>query len=222
MPRFGEGRDLFDEVESNTFGLDGVRVRCYLGQIAEALAFLHHNGIVHRDVKDENVIIDEHAMVQLIDFGSATRIRPGRMFDTFSGTLDYAPAEILEGRPYAGPPQDIWSFGIVAFVLLCGECPFRDGTEACEGLAEGSRPLELLRHFCRTDADDFEGHPAEFMDDEPESADPDGGGASRDAMDLIQQCLQLDPDKRPSAAQIMHHRFIIGSSGWTGTSRPAV
>lgn len=221
MPRFGDGRDLFDEVESNTFGLDDIRVRCYLGQIAEALAFLHKNGFVHRDVKDENVIIDEHCMIQLIDFGSAARIRTGRMFDTFSGTLDYAPAEILEGKPYAGPPQDIWSFGIVAFVLVCGECPFRDGTEACEGLVEGSRPLELLRHFCH---DDYmsDGIPSDPLDDVFDSADPDGGGTSNDVMDLIQQCLQLDPDKRPSAAEVMHHRFIIGSSGWTGTSRHAM
>ena len=86
---------------------------------------------------------------------------------------------------------------------------------------EGSRPLELLRHFCH---DDYmsDGIPSDPLDDVFDSADPDGGGTSNDVMDLIQQCLQLDPDKRPSAAEVMHHRFIIGSSGWTGTSRHAM
>lgn len=222
MPRFGEGRDLFDEVESCLFGLDMTHVRCYLGQLAEALAILHANSLVHRDIKDENVIIDSHAMIQLIDFGSAARLRAGRMFDTFSGTLDYAAAEILEGKPYAGPPQDVWAFGVVAFVLVCGECPFRDGTEACEGLKENSRPLDLLRRVCNyssgTENDGI------FLNDDdavPTDHRPAvaGDSAAHDVTDLIQQCLLLNPDERPTASDLLAHRFIRGPGGWLGANR---
>jgi serine/threonine protein kinase len=224
MPRFGEGRDLFDEVESCLFGLDMTHARCYLGQLAEALAFLHANSFVHRDVKDENVIIDNHAMVQLIDFGSAARLRAGRMFDTFSGTLDYAAAEILEGKPYAGPPQDVWAFGVVAFVLVCGECPFRDGTEACEGLKENSRPLNLLHRVCRYSSDG-KNDEMFFNDDDTTHTDQlsaeAGDPAVHDVMDLIQQCLLLNPDERPTASDLLAHRFIRGPDGWLSADRRA-
>jgi len=56
--------------------------------VADALAFLHEHSIVHRDIKDENVVLDPDGNVRLIDFGSAAYIKDGRFFDTFSGTLE--------------------------------------------------------------------------------------------------------------------------------------
>ena len=88
MPRFGIGQDLFDRVEGEPDGLPSYEVRSLLGQISDGLAFLHQQGIVHRDIKDENVILDGEGHCQLIDFGSAAHWKPGRMWDTFSGTLD--------------------------------------------------------------------------------------------------------------------------------------
>ena len=111
MPRFGTGQDLFDYVESQPHGLTTRHVRCIFGQLADGLRFLHANNIVHRDVKDENVILDGNGHIQLIDFGSAAHIHTrstgsaanaNRLFDTFSGTLDYAAAEILRGEKYGG------------------------------------------------------------------------------------------------------------------------
>jgi protein-serine/threonine kinase len=86
--RFGDGRDLFDHVDAFPQGLDVSEVRSTLGQIASAVAFLHSHNIVHRDIKDENVILDGRGGVQLIDFGSAAYVKDGRKFDTFSGTLE--------------------------------------------------------------------------------------------------------------------------------------
>jgi hypothetical protein len=102
--------------------------------VAEALAFLHARGVVHRDIKDENVIVSVPGFTaQLADFGSAAFYPPalpdGR-FDTFSGTLDFAPPEILKGIPYEGPPQDIWSLGCLLFTLWTGENPFKTPREA--------------------------------------------------------------------------------------------
>ncbi|KAE8210497.1 hypothetical protein CF327_g5638 [Tilletia walkeri] len=148
MPCFGRGQDLFDFVEAAPEGLPSAQVRSILGQVADALRHLHANNIVHRDIKDENVILDGAGNAQLIDFGSAAHVRPGRLFDTFSGTLDYAAAEILRGEKYGGKEQDVWALGVVAYVLLCGETPFWNGEEAIAGLTEGTRAAAALDDRC--------------------------------------------------------------------------
>ena len=75
-------------------------------KIAEAIAYLHTNGVLHRDIKDENVIINEHFDIKLIDFGSATFHRPGYHFTTFYGTVEYCSPEVLEGNPYEGKKRE--------------------------------------------------------------------------------------------------------------------
>lgn len=218
MPRFGDGQDLFDYVESSPFGLDPSDIRSFLGQVCDVIAYMHANSIVHRDIKDENVILDRFGMTQLIDFGSAARLRTNRQFDTFSGTMDYAAAEIIQGKKYSGPPQDIWAFGVMAYVLVCGECPFRDAQEATEGLSPDSRPMQVLRHFCfqarRSSNDSSSTTHSEFSREER-----DGGGSLRQIFDLICQCLQIDPEQRPSAQELLQHRFLQGAAGWLGVER---
>ncbi|GLB36195.1 putative this protein promotes the GTP-dependent binding of aminoacyl-tRNA to the A-site of ribosomes during protein biosynthesis [Lyophyllum shimeji] len=125
--------DLFDLVEAFPQGLPASSIRTYLGQIADALEFLHSQGIVHRDVKDENVVLGPAGRCILIDFGSSGLVRKNG-WDTFSGTLDYAGPEILRGERYHGKEQDVWAFGVVGYVLLVGECPFMTAEETQEGL----------------------------------------------------------------------------------------
>ena len=208
MPRFGNGQDLFNYVESSPYGLEPQQVRNFLGQVADVIAFMHANGVVHRDIKDENVILDSYGMVQLIDFGGAARVRPDAMFDTFSGTMDYAAVEILRGEKYTGPPQDVWAFGVLGYVLVCGECPFADVDEASTALSPGSRALLVLQHFCHEQS-----HDTSSDDDIPSS---DGGGYLSQLCDLICQCLQSDPLLRPPANAILQHAFLSGEHGWNG------
>ncbi|RIB02649.1 kinase-like domain-containing protein [Gigaspora rosea] len=92
--------------------------------VARAIQHLHHRNIVHRDIKDENVILDENGNVQLIDFGSSAYIKAGKKYDTFCGTIDYAAPEVLTGKKYDGPPQDIWALGILLYTLIYKENPF--------------------------------------------------------------------------------------------------
>jgi serine/threonine protein kinase len=224
----GAGQDLFDFVESAPDGLSTVEVRTIFGQVADGVRFLHANSIVHRDLKDENVILDfrhgrPHA--QIIDFGSAAHVRAGRLFDTFSGTLDYAAAEILRGEQYGGREQDVWALGVVGYVLLCGDCPFWNGDEAVEGLAPASRAATALRERCmlgeaRPGGGGGGGGAGEDtalpLGEHGDKAADDGGGRLHDAADLIAQCLQLDPAARPTAQQVCEHRFLVGHAGWHG------
>ena len=233
MPCFGRGQDLFDFVEGAPDGLDARHVRCICGQVADGLRYLHAHNIVHRDIKDENVILDGKGHAQIIDFGSAAHIKPGRLFDTFSGTLDYAAAEILQGEKYGGKEQDVWAFGVVLYVLMCGECPFWNGEEAVAGLVPGSRAALALQERCMMGdvVRDGEGAVDDGLGDTDEQltrhtttqrewgdkGQPDGGGKLSDAADLIQQCLSLQPSDRPTADEICQHRFLVGHRGWRGS-----
>ncbi|WVR06255.1 hypothetical protein IAU60_003285 [Kwoniella sp. DSM 27419] len=204
MPRFGTGLDLFDHVESSPSGLNPFEVRSLVGQLADAVRFLHANGIVHRDIKDENVILDGNGRCQLIDFGSAAHWRPGKRWDTFSGTLHYASPEILRGEMYGGKEQDIWALGVVGYVLLVGETPFSDlPDEVLEGLSPHSRAYEVLDERCGATHSD-------------EGAEEDGGGRLADAADLVKRCLELEMADRPSAEVLVDHRYLKGQGGWAG------
>lgn len=116
------GMDLFDYIELNT-NMDERECIAISLQVARALKHLHELDIVHRDIKDENVVIDRSGWVKLIDFGSANYCRNGP-FDTFHGTLDYASPEAIEGKPYMGKEQDVWACGILFYTLIYKENPF--------------------------------------------------------------------------------------------------
>ncbi|OBZ86147.1 Serine/threonine-protein kinase ppk6 [Choanephora cucurbitarum] len=109
MKMFGtSSMDLFDYIELNE-KIPETEVKNIFRQVALAVEHIQSLRVVHRDIKDENILLDETGCVHLIDFGSAAYFRKGRTFDTFGGTLDYCAPEILKGMPYEGPPQDIWS-----------------------------------------------------------------------------------------------------------------
>ena len=124
-------------------------------------------------------------------------------------SLDYASPEILRGEFYTGKEQDVWAYGVVAYVLLVGECPFATAADAQAGLAAGSRAWAALEARCG-------GEDKEGKDGEEE----DGGGALCDAAELVRQCLQVDIAARPTAEGILASRFLNGRGGW-GKDRAA-
>ncbi|KAI8375970.1 uncharacterized protein BYT42DRAFT_572947 [Radiomyces spectabilis] len=131
MPLHGDGMDLFDYIELKPHMAES-EIKSIFRQVAEAVQHLHDHSIVHRDIKDENVIIDDAGVVRLIDFGSAAYMKAGRRFDTCVGTLDYSSPEVLRGQTYEGPPQDIWSLGILLYTLIFRETPFYSVDEILE------------------------------------------------------------------------------------------
>lgn len=204
MPRYGTGVDLFDRVENQPDGLDPFEVRSLLGQLADAVRFLHSNGIVHRDIKDENVILDGSGRCQLIDFGSSAHWRPGKRWDTFSGTLHYASPEILRGEMYGGKEQDIWALGVVGYVLLVGETPFSElPDEVLKGLTADSSAEAALHARCGGSHRN-------------EGREEDGGGRLEDAADFVRRCLEMELADRPNADVLCQHKYLRGEGGWTG------
>lgn len=95
-------------------------------QIASALDYCHRNSIVHRDLKIENILISKTGDIKIIDFGLSNLFSPRALLKTFCGSLYFAAPELLQARQYTGPEVDVWSFGIVLYVLVCGKVPFDD------------------------------------------------------------------------------------------------
>src|SRR4051812_33545315 len=95
-------------------------------QIASALDYCHRNSIVHRDLKIENILISKTGDIKIIDFGLSNLFSPLGHLKTFCGSLYFAAPELLQAKQYTGPEVDIWSFGIVLYVLVCGKVPFDD------------------------------------------------------------------------------------------------
>ncbi|KAG2127201.1 hypothetical protein DEU56DRAFT_982742 [Suillus clintonianus] len=100
------------------------------GQLALAVAYLHEKGIVHRDLKLENVLLDERCRVKLGDFGFTREYDRGVYMETFCGSTGYAAPEMLQGKRYLGPEVDVWSMGVILYCLLTGTLPFDDDDEA--------------------------------------------------------------------------------------------
>jgi len=141
------GGELFDYlVEKGRLSEDETRL--IFGQLCLAVAYLHENNIVHRDLKLENVLLDERCRVKLGDFGFTREFERGTFMETFCGTTGYAAPEMLQGKKYQGPgvfrevfrdfmPKtfgvtevDVWSLGIILYTLLTGTLPFDDDDEA--------------------------------------------------------------------------------------------
>nr|XP_060623931.1 PAS domain-containing serine/threonine-protein kinase isoform X1 [Anolis sagrei ordinatus] len=123
MEKHGSGLDLFTFID-NQPDLDEPLASYIFRQLVSAVSYLRCQNILHRDIKDENIIIAEDFTIKLIDFGSAAYLEPGKLFYTFCGTIEYCSPEVLSGNPYLGPELEMWSLGITLYTIIFGENPF--------------------------------------------------------------------------------------------------
>ncbi|ESO12944.1 hypothetical protein HELRODRAFT_63833, partial [Helobdella robusta] len=117
--------DLIRKVKRLTEPASGIWFR----QITDAVEYMHSVGVVHRDLKCENLLIDSQFAIKIIDFGFArTNMLPMngayKLSETFCGSYAYACPEILTGTPYVSQMADIWSIGVILYVFVIGELPF--------------------------------------------------------------------------------------------------
>ncbi|XP_042885622.1 serine/threonine-protein kinase SIK3-like isoform X3 [Penaeus japonicus] len=173
--------ELFDYVVNNGRMIEK-EARAKFMQIVAALRYCHKRGIVHRDLKAENLLLDKDLNIKLADFGFSNFYTPGVLLSTWCGSPPYAAPELFEGKAYDGPKADIWSLGVILYVLVCGYLPFDANT------------LHTLRSIVV--AGKF--RIPFFMSAECEN--------------LITKMLQVDPERRLSIERIMQHKWITQES----------
>ena len=179
-----QGADLFDYLQSRDFNLGEERVRDIAFQLASGLKYLHSYGIVHRDLKLENIMMTDNSnksIPKLVDFGLAKMIGPSEKAEEPFGTLGYVAPEILSKKPYSHQ-CDIWSLGCILYALLCSSLPFDHDSQK-----------ETIRMTC----------------DDPVTFDsPQWKSYSRNCIDLISKLLIKKPEERITLTQMMNHPWF--------------
>ncbi|KAF2083849.1 kinase-like protein, partial [Saccharata proteae CBS 121410] len=172
------GDELYNHL-LKTGPMDPAKVQKIFTQLVGAVSYVHGKSCVHRDLKLENILLDKHENVKLVDFGF-TREYEGKSnyLSTWCGTYCYCAPEMLKLEKYAGEKVDVWSLGIILYALLCGELPF--------------------------DEDDENDTKMRILKEEPKYPDrmPQG------ARELIKSLLSKRPLLRPSLADILQHPWL--------------
>uniref|UniRef100_A0A8D0GIA4 non-specific serine/threonine protein kinase n=1 Tax=Sphenodon punctatus TaxID=8508 RepID=A0A8D0GIA4_SPHPU len=182
VTEYASGGEIFDHLVAHG-RMAEKEARRKFKQIVAAVHFCHCRNIVHRDLKAENLLLDANLNIKIADFGFSNIFTPGQLLKTWCGSPPYAAPELFEGKEYDGPKVDIWSLGVVLYVLVCGALPFDGST------------LQNLR--ARVLSGKF--RIPFFMSTECEH--------------LIRHMLVLDPSKRLSMEQICKHKWMkLGES----------
>ena len=119
------GGELFNYIVAHG-RMSEPRARRFFQQIISGIEYSHRLKIVHRDLKPENVLLDDDLNVKIADFGLSNEISDGDFLTTSCGSPNYAAPEVIRGGIYAGPEIDVWSSGVILYVMLCGRLPFED------------------------------------------------------------------------------------------------
>ncbi|XP_063283598.1 NUAK family SNF1-like kinase 1 [Pelobates fuscus] len=120
---YASNGELYDFI-NNKHQISESEARGIFRQIVSAVHYCHKNGIVHRDIKLENILLDENLNVKLADFGLSSLYQKNQVLETYCGSPLYASPEIVNGIPYQGPEVDCWALGVLLYALVYGSMPF--------------------------------------------------------------------------------------------------
>jgi len=182
------GGELFDRIVSlgNYTEKDAAVV---MSTLCNALDYLHAKGVVHRDLKPENILLEndsKDAPIKVADFGLARMISGKDMMKTACGTPGYVAPEVLQNKGYSSGAVDLWSAGVILYILLCGFPPFYE------------EELPALFDQILKGRYDF---PSPWWDT-----------ISTSAKDLVRKLLTVDPKKRATAKDVLAHPWVCGNA----------
>ena len=178
-----EGGELFDRIVKKTFYSEK-EARDLVYILLSTIHYCHRHNVVHRDLKPENLLLsslDDDAHVKLADFGFAIQAEGYSSLKTQCGTPGYVAPEILSTQPY-GKAVDMWSIGVITYILLGGYPPFHDDNQ------------KVL--FQKIKTAEYEFHP-EYWD-----------AVSDEAKDLIRRLLKVNPLERYTAEEGLNHSWV--------------
>ncbi|KAK7350953.1 hypothetical protein VNO77_10039 [Canavalia gladiata] len=178
-----EGGELLDRILDRGGRYTEDDAKAILVQILDVVAFCHLQGVVHRDLKPENFLFvskDEDAVMKAIDFGLSDFVRPELRLNDIVGSAYYVAPEVLH-RSYS-VEADLWSIGVISYILLCGSRPFWARTES-----------GIFRSVLRVNPN---------FDDSPWPS------ISPEAKDFVKRLLNKDHRKRMTAAQALTHPWL--------------
>ncbi|NXG44028.1 CDKL2 protein, partial [Psilopogon haemacephalus] len=201
---------VLDDLEAFPNGLDYGRVRKYLFQILRGIAFCHSHNIIHRDIKPENILVSQSGVVKLCDFGFArTLAASGEAYTDYVATRWYRAPELLVGDSKYGKAVDVWAIGCLITEMLTGEPLF-----------PGDSDIDQLYHITKCLGNLIPRHQELFYKNplfsgmrlpevkEVESLDKRYPKLPAAVLDVAKKCLQIDPDKRPSCAELLQCDFF--------------
>ncbi|KAJ3415109.1 Map microtubule affinity-regulating kinase [Chytridiales sp. JEL 0842] len=122
---YAAGGEMLDYIV-NHGRLREKEARKFMQQIVSALEYCHGLGIVHRDLKAENLLLDEEGMIKISDFGLSNNYDRSKQLATCCGSPVYSAPELIEGKKYTGPEVDCWSLGVNLYAMVVGDLPFAD------------------------------------------------------------------------------------------------
>ncbi|XAR69560.1 Non-specific serine/threonine protein kinase [Bertholletia excelsa] len=179
-----KGGELLDRILSRGGKYSEEDAKAVMVQILSVVAYCHLQGVVHRDLKPENFLFiskDEHSPLKAIDFGLSDYVKPDERLNDIVGSAYYVAPEVLH-RSY-GTEADMWSIGVIAYILLCGSRPFWARTES-----------GIFRAVLKADPN---------FDEAPWPS------LSSDAIDFVKRLLHKDYRKRLTAVQALSHPWLV-------------
>jgi len=186
---YANGGELFEYISENQYLSEEESAKFFI-QLLDGVQYLHSRHIVHRDLKLENLLLDDKGDIIITDFGFANNSRknPSGLLSTSCGSPCYAAPELVINDNYIGEAADIWSCGIILYAMLCGYLPFDDDPNNPDG-----ENLDLLYKYILESQLTF-----------PEYV-------SEDAQELVCGMLIPDPEKRWPMEKVINHRWLRNS-----------